>query len=392
MQKITETVNLLKRYLSDDLDELQRKELQRLLLEYPDLVDIIYNLENEDYLQGQLKNYEKLYSLEFEERQVQVLQAVLSSIRGVREPNKNYFSRKKAAIYFSMAAAVTMLFFGAVWWRIYLPNSETTEQMLSSFEPGGNKATLTLSNGHTLELTTTQSGITVGETLTYDDGTALFHDVELLEKSVLTLSTPRGGQYQVTLPDGTKVILNAESELRYPYRFSLTRREVELEGEAYFEVAPQEGRPFVVKTGSEHVEVLGTHFNVAAYREDIYSSVSLVEGKVKVSVDGRTEVLVPGLQSVVSDGKMSIQRFDVEETLAWKNGEFMFNNENITSVMRKLSRWYDVEIEVDPKLNELGVWGSLSRNDDFGTVLHLIKMTDDRIRVEVKGRSVKLMR
>lgn len=393
MQKITDTVNLVKNYLSKDLDAQQKGELQRLLVEHPDLKKIIESLENKEELQRALDNYEKLYSVESEERQQHVLNTVLSQIRDEQKPNVKRITKRKVAVYAAIAAVIAMVFFTTVIWRQSLINPQSTEEILSTFGPGVNKAILTLSNGQRFELTESHSGIIVDGDVMYEDGTAIFEEDILQEETILTLSTPRGGQYQVTLPDGTKVFLNAESKLHYPYRFSSETRGVELEGEAYFEVAHQRDRPFIVTTAREKVEVLGTHFNITSYEEDHYSAVALVEGKVKVSLDdGVAKVLTPGLQSVVASGEISVHPFNIEEAIAWKNGEFMFNNESIASVMKKLSRWYDIEIDVDPKLNDLGIWGSLSRHDDFSTVLNLIKMTDDRIRIQVKGRSVKLMK
>src|SRR5690606_11027807 len=224
-----------------------------------------------------------------------------------------------------------------------------------------------------------------------DGSTVLDEDIDA--QTMLTLSTPRGGQYQITLPDGTKVWLNAESKLHYPYRFTEDARHVELEGEAYFEVAHREDIPFTVTTSKEKVEVLGTHFNINSYQTDIYSTLALLEGKVRVSLeDNATTVLRPGQQSLVTNGKMEVQTIHVEESIAWKDGEFMFNNETLANAMKKLARWYDLEIEISPEFQNVEIWGSVSRYDNFNKVLKLIKMTDDRIRFQVEGRRVRLVR
>lgn len=149
----------------------------------------------------------------------------------------------------------------------------------------------------------------------------------------------------------------------------------------------------MVQTDKEKVEVLGTHFNVNSYTEEKESKVSLIEGRVKVSVDGMRETLLdPGHQSVVSGQRIRVQEFNVEESMAWKNGEFMFNNENLGTALRQVERWYDVDIQVDPQLAQINLWGTVSRMETFDKVLKVIKMTDDNIKIKLDGRRVRLMK
>jgi len=209
----------------------------------------------------------------------------------------------------------------------------------------------------------------------------------------LTLSTPRGGQYQVELSDGTKVWLNAASKLHYPREFLDNHRTVELEGEAYFEVSSGKHRPFIVKTKNEAVEPLGKHFNVTAYINEWLPYVTLLEGKVSVSLENeRSKILLPGQQSAVKGAVMQVNEINVAESVAWKNGEFMFNKESLGSVMLKLSRWYDIEVEMTDGVKDLRVWGSVSRYDTFDEILQVIKAIDDSIHFEIDGRRVKIMK
>jgi ferric-dicitrate binding protein FerR (iron transport regulator) len=168
---------------------------------------------------------------------------------------------------------------------------------------------------------------------------------------------------------------------------------VELEGEAYFEVASNKAQPFIVITPMEQVEVVGTHFNVHAYTEETLSKVALLEGKVKVSVsDSQTMVLQPGQQTVVQGNEIRVLHINPEESIAWKNGEFMFNNENLGTALKQIARWYDIHIQVDPTLENLTFWGSVSKFDNFDKVLKIIKMADDDIKINIEGRRVKVMR
>jgi transmembrane sensor len=392
LQRIDYIVNLLKEHLAGDLDSSQVEALKHLFSEYPYLKDIVQEVDSEVGLRRALSSYEELYTDEFLAREEEVLSDVLSRIRGQRPHSKKHLWKRRLAIYASVAATALIVLFTAVFIQRQVIEPQSTEETIRSFMPGSNKASLKLSNGQKIDLSDAYSGIIVDGDVTYEDGSAVLDENNIDAQTMLTLSTPRGGQYQITLPDGTKVWLNAESKLHYPYHFSLDARRVKLDGEAYFEVAHHKNRPFIVDTEKEKVEVLGTHFNVNSYKADINTTVALLEGKVKVSLkEGATTVLKPGQQSVVTNGKMEIQTINVDESIAWKNGEFMFNNESLENAMKKVARWYDLEIEVSPKLQDVEIWGSVSRYDNFNTVLKLIKMTDSRIRFLVEGRRVRLV-
>ncbi|MBD1422214.1 FecR family protein [Sphingobacterium chuzhouense] len=393
MQRIDHIVNLLKDYLLGDIDEQRTAEIERLFLEYPRLKEIIEELNSEEELQEALCTYEELYTDAFREREERVLNNILFQVKHRSSIWRTRLLWRRLAIYSSAAAIIVLALFASIIWRQRIVEPKTTEEMINAFTPGGNKASLTLSNGRQINLSDAYSGIVIDGQIGYQDGSSLFDEGSVAEDEMLTLSTPRGGQYQVTLSDGTKVWLNAESKLHYPYRFSKDIRTVELEGEAYFEVAHLKGSPFIVKTSKEKVEVLGTHFNVNSYQADINSTVALLEGKVKVSSgEDYATVLKPGQQSVMRKGKMEIQTINVDECVAWKNGEFMFNNETLENVMKKVARWYDLDIELSSNLKHVEIWGSVSRYDNFNTVLKLIKMTDDGIRFEVTGRRVRFVK
>jgi len=391
LQRIDYIVNLLKDHLAGDLDASQAEAIEHLFSEYPYLKDIVQEVDSEVGLRKALSSYEELYTDEFLVREEKMLNDVLSRIRDQQSHLQRRLLRRSLAIYVSVAAAALIVLFTAVFLQRQMIEPQSAEEVADGFAPGSNKASLQLSNGQKIDLSDTYSGIIIDGRVMYEDGSTVL-DEDIDAQTMLTLSTPRGGQYQITLPDGTKVWLNAESKLHYPYHFSLDARRVKLDGEAYFEVAHHKNRPFIVDTEKEKVEVLGTHFNVNSYKADINTTVALLEGKVKVSLkEGATTVLKPGQQSVVTNGKMEIQTINVDESIAWKNGEFMFNNESLENAMKKVARWYDLEIEVSPKLQDVEIWGSVSRHDNFNTVLKLIKMTDSRIRFLVEGRRVRLV-
>lgn len=270
---------------------------------------------------------------------------------------------------------------------------------------GMNTAVLTLANGERLNLSGSKTGLVINASgLAYNDGDSLAGDgaAELKAASELTVSTPKGGQYQVVLPDGTKIWLNAASALKFPARFDgLKARRVELTGEAYFEVAkakdqsaPKTRRwPFIVTSGKQEVEVLGTHFNINAYTEDGNIKTTLFEGSVRVSLNGlvagkgAAATLSPGQQASVSNQEVKVSPADTEEALAWRNGFFKFNSESIPSVMRKLSRWYNVEVVYEGETSPGRIIGTISRNKNIKEVLEMLEETK-LVTFKVEGRKV----
>ncbi len=242
------------------------------------------------------------------------------------------------------------------------PVTDRNTERVANIAPGTNKAILTLSNGKVITLDSAtegeiarQTGIVIRKTqdgqLDYD----LLKDQKDQSTGHLaynTIATPRGGQYQVNLPDGTKIWLNAASSLKYPAVFNGKQRRVELSGEAYFEVAKDKAHPFIVATDRQEVQVLGTHFNVNSYTDEGATKTTLLEGSVQVSVFGTPDeghVLKPGQQALLRSNSLNVHTVDTEETVAWKNGYFQFNEADLGSIMRQLSRWYNVDVTFESK-------------------------------------------
>jgi transmembrane sensor len=213
-----------------------------------------------------------------------------------------------------------------------------------------------------------------------------------------TITTPRGGQYKVTLPDGTKVWLNAASSLKYPASFSGKERNVELKGEAYFEVARQHSPlgngfylPFKVTSGNHVVEVLGTHFNIKSYPEEMDITTTLLEGSVKVSQDAthKSQLLLPGQQAITGNN-IKVKNVDPTQSIAWKNGYFDFSHEKIDDIMRNISRWYDVDIIYEKNITREEFIGSVSRYKNVGDVLNMLELTG-AVHFRVEGRRITVM-
>ncbi|WP_175632640.1 FecR family protein [Pedobacter ghigonis] len=272
--------------------------------------------------------------------------------------------------------------------------------IVNDIAPGNNKATLTLANGKRISLANlsngeiaSQSGIRISKT---DNGQLVYESVANTAVSgkaeFNTIEVPVGGQWQVILPDRSKVWLNALSSITYPLHFSGKERNVKISGEAYFEVAHNSKMPFKVQSGQQTVEVLGTHFNVMAYADEQLIKTTLMEGSVKVYEGKESKLLVPGEQAQVGSGKITVTKnIDVEDVVAWKNGYFKFD-ENLESIMAKVARWYNVEIVYQVKPDPGIVYaGKVSRTKNISSLLKIIEFDGD-VHFKIDGRRVIVMK
>jgi transmembrane sensor len=324
-----------------------------------------------------------------------------------RLPKKNKPFKK----YYGIAAAIALITVGVSFYFIShsgagrIENPETALAKQQPIIPGGNKATLTLSDGRVIVLDSTakgkisrENGIEISKSA---DGQLVYRISGEKQRNpgegklavmFNTISTPRGGQYQVYLPDGTHVWLNAETMLRFPVSFGNNARLVELSGEAYFEVTKNANAPFKVKTRTQEVEVLGTHFNVNAYTDEPISKTTLLEGKVKVWKGLNSVLLNPGQQASNAGGlPLNVKMLkDPDAAIAWKNGLFKFEQEDLYTIMNKVSRWYDVRVEYKGDFSGKTYGGDISRFKDVNEVLETMELTGT-VHFKIEGRRIIVM-
>lgn len=305
------------------------------------------------------------------------------------------------------AAAIVVLAIGvAGYWFInrsgkngVAKNDQPANHTAADILPGSNKAVLTLADGSVITLDSaangqlakqgnsqiikTKSGELVYEKTARNSAGPLSTDHSPLAYNMLVI--PRGGQYQLTLPDGSKVWLNAASSIRYPIAFIGNERRVELTGEAYFEVAKDARKPFHVITPTQDVEVLGTHFNVNAYADEPAVKTTLLEGSVKVRSENSV-VLKPGEQSVLEPhSPLAINHSpDLEQVMAWKNGFILFNKTDLKSIMRQVDRWYSVDVVFEGVIPQRTFTGGISRSARLSELLHLLEVSKVKFRIEDK--------
>lgn len=264
------------------------------------------------------------------------------------------------------------------------PASASVETVIDDVLPGRNRAVLRLADGRHIELSSEQNELVIGaDRVAYGDGSIITergNQADRLSASpqMLLLTTPNGGQYQVTLPDGTKVWLNAASSLRYPTAFDGTTREVELEGEAYFDVAHDTKRAFKVLSRGQEIEVLGTEFNISAYPDENSTYTTLVEGHVRLTdlSAQKSVTLSPQEQGVMTDAGVFKQHVDVAPFIAWKEGYFYFDNTSLADMMKMMVRWYDIDVVYKNNRPDDRFNGTMPRDVTLQTVLEFLRVSE----------------
>jgi len=326
-----------------------------------------------------------------EEKWNPVLNKILAVDKPSRSPKRILMKRLKWA-----AAAVVFIVFS---FTAYLSLQKKKEHVfVSDVAPGKNKAILTLADGKKISLSDAMNGDVAKEagfSITKTANGQLVYNMagseNVNDASLNTISTPNGGEWQIQLPDGSTVWLNAASSIQYSLNIGTAKqRLVKLDGEAYFEVVKNAAHPFIVETDKQSVEVLGTHFNINSYKDERVTKTTLLEGSVRVShnTTNESEVLKPGEQSLVSVSGMDVKEVNVDEAIAWKNGYFMFNNERQESILRKVARWYNVEIEyADADAKNVMYYGTVSRFEKISKVLTKLEQTGE-VRFDIKGNKV----
>lgn len=304
---------------------------------------------------------------------------------------KSLSSFRKRFAWAAAAAAVLAASFFI--WRTNMDEPVQSSAAPVEISPGGNKATLTLADGKIISLDAVANGDIAAEgdvQVIKMDGTLQYNGAnDNAEITYNTIQTPRGGKYQLVLSDGTLVWLNAASSLRFPVTFSNKERLVELKGEAYFEVKKGE-RPFRVSLqNSSQIEVKGTAFNVNAYHDEEMLKTTLIEGKINFMNLGKTQALVPGQQirlTYEQPEKPVVEDVDVEKEIAWKNDLFIFRGMDVRSIMREISRWYDIDVVYKGKISPETFSGIVSRKSNLSQVLKI--MEEGGVRFEIEGRTI----
>lgn len=353
--------SLIDQYISGSLDEPGKEQLYKIIQDpayEQHLADLM-----DDALEARLAG-----TYDFPEREERMKSMLLQQIHQQATPVR------RMRLWWA-AAAVIMILGSIYFWpqpSIPVNNIQAKQQMPM---PGGNKAVLVLADGSVVSLDSSgKQEIMQGQTAIRQQNGQLQYIAQgkKAQEGFNTLRTPRGGQFQITLPDGTKVWLNSASSLRYPIAFQEKERVVELNGQGYFEIAQNAAQPFKVKVnGGTEVQVLGTHFDIMAYPDEEVVKTTLMEGAVRVLKGTAVKTLKPGQQAVSDPAvdHITVNEIDVNKVIDWKNGLFLFNQMDLPSILREVSRWYDVEIVYQAPSNKNRYGGGISRSMALADVL-----------------------
>lgn len=307
--------------------------------------------------------------------------------------------KRRPFIRWYAAAAAAAVLIGLV--TLYTVNKRNAQPPLAGITtlkpedvaPGQDVAILTLADGTHLKLdSAAQKTIRQGQTVVNQQNGQLQYVAASKPAEVVynTLTVPRGGQFQVVLPDGSKVWLNAASSLKYPTAFTGDKRTVEIQGQGYFEVAANASQPFIVKVNDMEVQVLGTSFDIMAYPDEKTINTTLLDGAVRVSHGSTSLQLRPGQQAVLDNATFNafIRQVDADQVIAWKTGFFEFDNENLATIMRQVSRWYDIEVDLKDMRTARRFGGRISRRLPLSEILNMLESSGAGF--ELKGRKLEV--
>lgn len=368
---------LYKQYLKCRLSPTELMELKQLLAN-EDKQSVFDELIDRDWD----KLDEELSTPFPEERKTHIFNTIVSKTEVTKSPMRLWK-------YIAAVAAVVIILTGAYFINQHIRYKNEQDLFASKIIAGTSGGTLTLPNGKIITLAAAVNGELLeedGVTVTKTSDGELIYDASQQSASIESgtdpnkinkLQTAKGQTYILTLPDKSKVWLNAESSIHFPSKFSNKNRKVNLVGEAYFEIFKDPQHPFLVESGGQTVEVLGTHFNISAYSDEGNIKTTLFEGAVKVSsATGKTQTLKPEQQAVYDGKSIIVSPADTETAIDWKNGYFVFKNEDFKTAMRKIARWYNVEIVYNTDIPiDLEPGGWISRKSDIRTILNRIEAT-----------------
>jgi transmembrane sensor len=383
MDKVSNIASLILADMQDKLSTSERQQLDTWLQEHGDNSLLYEELMDEEKLTNDLN---ELHSYDHNQAYDRLARQLF--------PNETTGKRLYFRIRIYMVAAVLLLVAGGITYFALnktekpIPKPAIVAQKKSpGAAPDTKKAVLILADGSTVPLNEVNNGNIAqqGNVIIHKNQNGQLQYKLSGDKAHTngsnTLRTPRGGEYQVTLDDGTRIWLNSASTLQFPVHFNTSERRVILTGEAYFEVAPSidpqtgEKKSFIVSVDNMEVQAIGTSFNISAYKEDDHSQTTVVEGLVKVNRNNKSSLLLPGKKLVASDSAVTIEDADIKQEIAWKNGEFVFRNTSLKMVMNELTRWYDMDVVYAPGVPSLHFSGEVERASDIMKVLQMLEFT-----------------
>ncbi|MGE7777557.1 FecR family protein [Chitinophaga sp. NPDC101104] len=369
--------------LRETLTDQQQRELDEWLDQSPENRALFHSLADERQMAAELDRFSQYDPA----RSLEKIRAGFPELAAHRQPARTIRLKWWAA------AAAAALLIGTAIYTFQRPQKQPMVQAgpakpAADAQPGTSVATLTVAGGATIQLDSSAQGALAtndGSRVSKTGHGGLDYDASAEAPVMHTLRTPRGGHYQVTLPDGSKVWLNAASSLSFPTAFTGSSRNVTISGEAYFEVAADAAKPFTVSLpGGGTIAVLGTAFNINAYDNEPSIKTSLVEGRIRITAAGDSKTLLPGEQARITGNRELIieKHADLEMATAWKEGKISLNGTDLAALMRQLSRWYNVDVEIKNKADRQVIGGVINRNVKLSTVMKALSLYGIETRLE----------
>jgi len=381
---------LIAGYIRGTITEPEHDELDKWVEASDDNMLLFEELTDEKNIEANLEWMDKVTT----EKNLKLTRKKIEFI-----PKQENLAGKKW--FYRVAASVIILIAAFGIYKI-INNKQSEQKSITKIDhtgiqPGSNKATLTLSNGSIVDLVNAPKGLIKDDNGTIinksKEGEILYNDSgsRNIAAKFNILTTPKGGQFKVQLPDGSQVWLNAASSLKYPTAFVNSQRIVELKGEGYFEISKNKTKPFKVKLAdSGEVKVLGTHFNVMAYENEEAKEITLLEGRVEITKGNQKQNLIPGQQGKIFPSKIIlVNAADTVQVTGWKNGQFIFHDANIQSIMRKVARWYDVDIKYETS-NTQHFNATISRKEPILKLLHILEETG-QIHFKTENKTIYVL-
>ncbi len=383
-------------YFNNNITEIQKEELAILVIQLSDeQIRILLEKAWTNHVPDSNEQYDipdELITSFFNQK---VPLSHIQKIAPVVAMQRRFSYRRIATV----AACILVLITGAYFWLQPVKNNTLVKKivpqkkLLNDVAPGKQRALLILADGTQIVLDSASTGLLAqqgnAQIVKLPNGEILYNASGGKNAEILfnTMSTPAGGIYQLILPDGSKVWLNSTSSIRYPTEFADKVRLVEITGEAYFEIAKNADKPFIVKVNNlAEVKVTGTHFNVNAYDDEAVIKTTLLEGSVNISQGDNSSALVPGQQAQINKKGLikRIDAADLEEAVAWKNGNFLFNSAGLSTVLRQAARWYDLEIIYEGKIPDDKFSGQISRSVNLSSLLKWMQWSEVHFKLAGK--------
>lgn len=388
-------IDLLQSLQNGNITAPESQELEALLLQEEPAAA-------RQFLAGSFSLAQQKKALE-PEKATSMLNAILSQQAGEAQQAQEAHSVQVASYRikpqnglmrrFRIAASVAAIMIIALSIWLYNNNKHGKSEMANlkaTIVPGSSKATLTLANGDVIVLDSTSTGLLAEQNgmkvINLSNGRLAYQNLSSVTPSSVislnTLTTPNGGQYQLILPDGTKIWLNAASSVTYPTAFAGNERKISISGEAYLEVAKDAAHPFIVTANDQKIQVLGTSFNINAYNNESATRTTLLEGSIKVSQANTQLTLAPSQQAITSVSGITIETPDTEAVMAWKNGLFHFNSAGIEEIMRQVARWYDIEVVYEGKITTDRFTGKVARTANISELLKVLEESGLHFKIQ----------